>query len=374
MIANTNNNNNFNTNINNTDATKAPFTRSEHNNSRSRRKNRSNKLRIASDSWLRSFTDRYSGALMSILSTIYLSSSLYIFKFGKCLNVYEMAAIQFALAIICSVSSSYYKEQSLIGSKDYRHWLLLQGLLNSISFLLIFFSVRIIFFGDLVAILHTSPVVIAIFARFFYKERPQVSQFFTCFLSASGVLILSRPQFLYQLVGVTHIEFSSTLLLAICAVIVATVGISSTFILNRRLNNDNENVNLNSIIFYSAASGLIFCLLISLILYLSGNSHTEWHAEKDFLIRDIGLATLSGLLYFIAQIFFTNGLQSDNSKLITFMRIFDIAVGFLLEYLILSRTPDVFSIAGASIIAFGIMLSLISALACKCKHKKQKKK
>jgi len=117
-------------------------------------------------------------------------------------------------------------------------------------------------------------------------------------------------------------------------------------------------------------------LLISLILYLSGNSHAEWQAEKVFLFRDCGLATLSGLLYFIAQIFFTNGLHSDNAKLIAFMRIFDIAVGFLMEYLIVSRAPDVFSITGASIIAFGILLPLIYALALshlnKCKENRQK--
>lgn len=320
---------------------------------------------------------KYSGIIYSLLASVYLTSAYYLIKLGKILNVSDMGAINFVSTIICCFICALVLRRNPFGETKNRILLILRGLSGSIGLVLTFFSIEFMNYGDSTVIRNISPVITALFARIFLKERLNVSHLLALIVSISGILFISRPAFIFgHMIHSNQLGLTWKLAIGITLGLLSTFAIGSAFIFIKKLT--NEKVHFVAIIFYLSLVGLILCLVGSSILYLTGYSVQNWNQFEDFLVRDIILAIAAGILQFIGHFCFIQALMKENANTISIMRTFDILIAFLLEYLVLQIVPDLFSFIGALMVFISVLIIftyklLVVDMKEKCNKKKKQK-
>jgi drug/metabolite transporter (DMT)-like permease len=325
--------------------------------------------------------EKSSGIIYSLLASVYLTSAYYLIKMGRILNVSDMGAINFVSTIICCFICSLILRKNPFGETENRILLVLRGLSGSIGLVLTFFSIEFMNYGDSTVIRNISPIITALFARIFLKERLNVSHLLALIVSIGGILFIARPAFIFgHMIHSNQLGLTWKLAIGITLGLLSTFAIGSAFIFIKKLT--NEKVHFVAIVFYLSFVGLILCLVGSIILYFAGYSIQNWHEAKDYLLRDIILAIAAGILQFIGHFCFIQALTRENANTISIMRTFDILVAFILEYLVLQIIPDLFSFIGALMVFISILIMFVYKLLVvnmkeKCNsnnHKKKKQK
>lgn len=83
------------------------------------------------------------------------------------------------------------------GAKGERITLFLRGVFGFLGFALCYVAYRMIPFADASTIVYSAPVYVSIFACVLLKEECGAFQTFTIALTIMGVLLISKPTFLF---------------------------------------------------------------------------------------------------------------------------------------------------------------------------------
>ena len=108
-------------------------------------------------------------------------------------------------------------------------------------------------------------------------------------------------------------------------------------------------------IFYFSLTGLALSLLLSIILF-------KGRYDSALIIQDIVLALLSGLLKFFGLVVFTVFVARENSEQVAMLKIFDIFISILVEYLIFAKIPVLLNFIGSCLIMVAITMIFIRKL------------
>lgn len=243
----------------------------------------------------------------------------------------------------------YYRKvpDFLLGPKGVRFLLVIRGVLGFFGVFGLYYSVNYLEISDAAVITFLTPTVTAIFAWYFLNEPLIPVEIFAGFLALIGVVIISRPAFLFGLLHQSeldsHEEDEVPEKMRVRAVMVALLGVcgaSSVYIIIRKIGRRAHP--LISVSYFSlwalivSTIGLIVTPGLGFVLPRTG---TQW----IFLI-------LLGICGFLFQFCLTAGIQRVSAGRAAAATYTLMIWTLIWEKVIWDKTPDKWSIAGGSLI------------------------
>ena len=305
---------------------------------------------------------KFNGIFLALVSALAITASTFMIKLSLTLNSAEMASVKFLVQTIFCMPFAYFYKTSLLGPKEARLILILRGLAGSISIIAAYFSIKMITFGESMSIRYSSPIVTALFASLFLKEKLSPILFVSLALSLIGVLCVTRPSAIFRGFGqLPGVESSTNFRIGLgLASISALIG-ATTFVFVKKLT--NKNIHFSIIIFYYSLFGCLFSFMLALMLYFTGGRfNLTSELSQQILLRDLAIAILAGVINFAGHICFTFALRSENVNKIALIRTLDIFVAFFIEYAILGVVPAWMTLVGSGVMLISVSIIFIYRL------------
>lgn len=211
---------------------------------------------------------------------------------------------------------------------------------------LCYVSFSMIPLSDAVTIGASAPVFVSIIAYVVLKEECGIFQVFSVFITIIGVLLISRPTFIFG----QDVEIDdSTRMEGIIAAIISCIMSALVFISIRKLQKTPSIVVINAY----AISCLTFALIMSCLFhfYLSnGPGHLSENIQVPDTWTEIAWLVFNGLCVVLAQLCLTVSLKVEEAGLVSLARTADIIVAFILQLIFLNEKIQWTSFLGALII------------------------
>lgn len=215
--------------------------------------------------------------------------------------------------------------------------LLLRSFAGATSLSLIFYAVRHMPLADASVIIFSVPVVVAVFARIFLKEPCGLFHYFTLFLTMIGVLMITRPPFLFGQ-STKHNNFLGPL-----AALLSTIFGAMVFILLRLLKNLHFSVIM-------MCFGAYTILQTSTMAWATGKLCWPKCGSERILAITLGIFSFSG------QMLLTIAAQLEEAGLVAIARTVDVVFAFLWQIIFFGEIPNIFSILGALLVTTSVVL------------------
>lgn len=243
----------------------------------------------------------------------------------------------------------YEREEMFPAGK--RAILLLRGFVGTTGLMLSFYAFRHMPLADASVIIFSTPVFVAIFARLFLKEACGLFNVFTIFLTLVGVVLITRPSFLFgedismvtEQAMLDHDPSNSKVWGAVAAISSTLFG-ANAYVTLRALKGIHYSVIMSNFgafaLVYTIAIG--WCLKVLCMPYCSSD---RW------------LVLALGIFSFLGQILLTISLQLEEAGPISIARSADIVFAFVWQILFFKEIPSAYSIVGALFVAVSVILT-----------------
>lgn len=276
------------------------------------------------------------GILLAALSSLFFSLSSLIVKLLNDVDPLELAAIRFVGVLLPAVPILIYKNQNPF-PKGQRLMLLLRSFAGATALSLVFYAIRHMPLADASVIVFSVPVVVAIFARVFLKEPCGLFHYFTLFLTMLGVVMITRPPFLFGQ-STKHYNFLGPL-----AALLSTIFAAIVYILLRALKNLHFSVIMVCFASYSI-------IQTSTMAYATGNLCWPKCGTERLLAVALGIFSFSG------QMLLTIAAQLEEAGLVAIARTVDVVFAFVWQIIFFNEIPNIFSIVGAVLVTSSVVL------------------
>ncbi|XP_026812263.1 solute carrier family 35 member G1 isoform X2 [Rhopalosiphum maidis] len=249
------------------------------------------------------------GLLLAAISSLFFSLSSLIVKWLKDMDPLELAAIRFVGILLPSLPILIYSKQNPF-PKGQRLMLLLRAFSGATALSLTFYAIRHMPLADASVIVFSVPVIVAIFARIFLKEPCGLFHYLTLFLTMIGVLLITRPPFLF---GHSTKQYN---FLGPLAALLSTFFAAIVYILLRAL----KNLHFSVIMVTFAAYSII---QTSTMAWATGNMCWPKCGTEKILVIALGVFSFSG------QILLTIAVQLEEAGLVAIARTVDVVFAFV---------------------------------------------
>lgn len=276
------------------------------------------------------------GILLAAFSALFFSLCSLIVKWLKNVDPLELATIRFVGILLPTLPILIYKNLNPF-PKGHRLLLLLRSFAGAIALSLTFYAIRHMPLADASVIVFSVPVVVAIFARIFLKEPCGLFHYFTLFLTMLGVLLITRPPFLFGQ-STKHNSILGSL-----AALLSTVFAAIVYIVLRALKNLHFSVIMVCFATYSIfqTSGMAWA---------TGNLCWPKCGSERLLVITLGLFS------FFGQILITIAAQIEEAGLVAIARTVDVVFAFVWQIIFFNEMPNIFSIVGAVLVTSSVVL------------------
>jgi drug/metabolite transporter (DMT)-like permease len=278
------------------------------------------------------------GLFYAALSAFIFSiMSLFVKFSGETFPTSEIVFIRSIIQWLLAVATSYFLNVNPFGPPEVNKWLLLaRGTSGALSLACYFYTLTHMPLGDGTSIFFISPAFVAISARIFLGEVFSFIDMIGTGLCLIGVVMVSRPEFLF---GKGNHDYPYTVNPMIPAIVALVGAFISSFaycivrIVGKRVH-FMVHVHYFGLV-SSAFSGIA-------MLYEKPKTMSN--------IQDILCLIAIGLTAFTAQGFLNASLQKASAGPVALMRNLDILFAFLLGTLYFSEIPQWNSFVGAALI------------------------
>jgi len=240
--------------------------------------------------------------------------------------------------------------------KDFQK-LLLRCFFGSFAMACFFFCISQLTLSDANVLMCTSPIFTFLFAYIFLNEKANIVDFSVAIISFVGILFVLRPTFLFHDKQVS--EDAAQGQWRAVVVFIGLIGSAATggaFVCIRSL----QNVSASIVVNYHLGVGVI----IGIIGALSFQSFTLPYSFKCWAAL-IG----TGVSGFFGQWLMTVGFQLEPAGPASVIRFLDIVFVFFWDYLFMGEPFNKWSVSGATIVFFCIVVMTLNDF-----QKKQAKK
>jgi drug/metabolite transporter (DMT)-like permease len=256
---------------------------------------------------------------------------------GERLPSVEIALVRAAISALLSFSAVRRAGLSPWGND--RRWLLVRGVLGFVGLHCYFYAVTVLPLADATVIQLTNPVLVAIAAAIFLREPLRRAHVVAIALGLSGVVLVSRPTFLF---GVPDGEAAPLDPLGLGIAIVGAVVSAAVYVVVRKLR-DTEHPLVVVLQFPLLTVPLTIPLAAPVWVW---PTPFEW-----ILLVAIGVATQVG------QVKMTEGLHLEPAARATAVSYVQIVFAIVLGIAVFGEAPTAWTIAGALAIAAGTALA-----------------
>ena len=271
----------------------------------------------------------FGGVGAMLISTFCFSAMQVFIKLMPQFNSFQHIFFRSLIGLILCVVYLKINKIPLIGKNI--KFLIIRGLVGSISMFSFFYILTRIPFASSVALKYLSPIFTAIFAVIFLKEKIKLVQWLCFLISFLGILVMkgfdTRISSFDLSIGILSAVFGGLLF-----IIIKKIG-----------DDDHQLVILQYFMFISATVSGVICV-------------SNWKTPN--LNELLGLL-LIGVIGFFAQNYFTKAIQSSEKvSVLSNLRYLEAAYAFVIGYFIFNETYNFQSFVGLFLIFAGLLLSL----------------
>ncbi|KAM3583977.1 hypothetical protein VKS41_003943 [Umbelopsis sp. WA50703] len=298
------------------------------------------------------------GLLLMTLSALGFSvMSLCVKLGGVVFPSFELVFARSLVQLVLGLGGCAILKVNPLGDKKVRGWLIVRGLAGSIGLSLFFYSLTVLPLADATVVFFLGPIFTALLASFALGEPFSLFDGICAVLCFVGVVLVSRPEFLFGK-AVVHAQEMDAEFERIFAVMCSVVGamMSAVAYVTVRKIGKGAHFMVHVVYFGAISSALSPIGIWGLQHFVMPET---WN---DYLIL-----ILVGTFAFVGQCLLNQGLQLAPAGPGTLMRMNDIVFAFLFGILLLHEIPTLSSILGAAVIvgcttALGIHKWYISSI------------
>jgi drug/metabolite transporter (DMT)-like permease len=269
------------------------------------------------------------GIKFMLISTFFFSAMQVFVKLMPQFNSFQHLFFRSLIGWIFCVVYLKINHIPLLGKNV--KFLIIRGIVGSISMFSFFYILTRIPFASSVALKYLSPIFTSIFAVIFLKEKIKFIQWLCFLISFFGILVMkgfdTRISSFDLSIGILSAVFGGLLF-----IIIKKIG-----------DDDHQLVILQYFMFISASvSGII--------------SIPHWKTPNSTEL--FGFLAI-GIVGFFAQNYFTKAIQSSEKvSVLSNLRYLEAAYAFVIGYFIFNETYNLQSFVGLFLIFAGLLLSL----------------
>ncbi|KAJ3182172.1 hypothetical protein HDU85_003214 [Gaertneriomyces sp. JEL0708] len=272
-------------------------------------------------------------AFMALSALLFSAMSIFVKISGATIPFLQIVLARSLIQFVLGVAGCYYVGVLPWGPKGLRWWLLARGSAGATGLALYFYTLVNMPLGDGMTIFFTGPAFTAVLAHLTLGEPLTVPDVTASFLCIVGVVLVSRPTFLFpphEAHGDSHTTaalaaLAGAFMSAIAYCVVRKVGGRCHFMVH--------------VTYFGVMSTLfsaigVYCL----------ESLRWWTLRETITMLGVGVTA------FVAQCCLNKGLQLAHAGPASVMRNLDIVFAFIAGVLIFDELPTSTSMLGASLI------------------------
>ena len=270
-------------------------------------------------------------------------SQLMIGRFTVCLLI----AITWWLIKKPSTVNNWYGDQPHIAN------IWIRGMAYSITIICLWYGIIRLPLGDAYCIFNQSPILIAIIAAIFLKEKlPKLTPIIALF-GITGILFLSQPTWL------TSDDNSSLNVDGLTSMFIAVISWSISVVLVRTAKESHflqlEIVSAGQTLFIALPILLLFNEYFLNNTKIGGFNANDW--EWDF--KSIGIMIVIGFNGFAALCLNVVGFQYGDATKVGWLEYIAIVFTFMYQIFLFGDIPDIFEIIGVILVIIACAMSVL---------------
>ncbi|SFB43131.1 Uncharacterized membrane protein [Clostridium frigidicarnis] len=274
--------------------------------------------------------NKRNGILYIVLASFLFATMNLFAKLATDCTPYQKTFVSNAVATLVVCIIIFRKKQSFFGKKENRKYLIVRGVMGTLSILTLYYSMETLLLADATILTKLSPFFTIIFSFLFLKEKITKKQLSFLVIGFLGSLFVIKP------------EFTSSIIPALFGVISALcAGLAYTMI--RVLGNKED--------FFTVILSFTGIATITMFPSLFINNNID-------LINMLYLLG-AGLCFTLGQVFLTLAYKNAPASEISMFDYIGLLFAALYGFMLFSEIPDYLSIIGYVII---IGISIINIL------------
>lgn len=267
-------------------------------------------------------------------------------------NQYSLPLGRFIGVLLPTIPIVIFKQDAVLPPGK-RLILFLRCFVGSTGLILSFYAFRHMPLADASVIVFSTPVFVSIFARLFLREPCSTFHVFTVSLTLVGVLLITRPPFIFGDFVPSLSDEQAALeptddynIWGPIAAFSSTLFGANAYVALRAL----KGLHFSVIMTNFGAFALVYTLVICWwngVLCLPACSVDRW------------LIVALGIFSFLGQILLTVSLQMEQAGFVAIARSADIVFAFIWQIIFFGESPNGYSVAGALLVVFSVALTAV---------------
>ncbi|KAF8774052.1 solute carrier family 35 member G1-like [Argiope bruennichi] len=283
----------------------------------------------------------FRGLILAVLSGACFSVVSVIVKQMRNLHPGQLALYRFVAMLVMTMPETVKSGENPLGPSNFRLLLLLRGIFGGLNDFLSFVAFQYLGLGEASVIIFSSPVVVTIFARIFFKEPCNIFQTITVLFTIMGIIFTTKlPSHLTE----EPIVYSSEKIYGLLAAMISLFSISGLQLLTRKIRSVHQSI----INFNYGLTGIFEMVLLTAIF---GNFKWQHCGIQSIYVLLLAIFSYCGLTLMVVA------LQCEYAGPVSTVRAAaDIGLAFMWQIFIFHDTPDVYGIIGAVLVLVSIIL------------------
>ncbi|CAL1297647.1 unnamed protein product, partial [Larinioides sclopetarius] len=274
----------------------------------------------------------FKGLFFAMLSGVSFSIVSVIVKQMKNLHPGQLALYRLIATFVMTMPETVKIGQNPLGPPGFRFLLVLRGIFGGLSIFLNFIAFRYLGLGEASAIIFSSPVVVTIFAKIFFKEPCSTLQSIAVMLTVVGIIFTTKlPARLTEI----HVEYTTEKIYGLLAAIFSLFFVSATNLCSRKARSVDPSIATFN---FSWVGGLLTAFLTALL----GNFQWPHCGIQRIYILLLALLSYGG------QMLLVMAFQCEYAGPVATVRAAaDIGPAFVWQIAIFHDVPDSYGIIGS---------------------------
>ncbi|XP_063227141.1 solute carrier family 35 member G1-like [Bacillus rossius redtenbacheri] len=276
------------------------------------------------------------GVLLAFLSGTCFTLSSAAIRALRGLEPLELLLVRAAVQVVCTLPWALRSPGGALGPAGRRLLLQLQGVVGGITVMLLFFSFNRLPLGDATTIIFSSPMFVMILSFIFLREPCGFFRTTVVFLLLSGLVLISKPPFIFQ--AMSHQEHRHYDVLGYACAVTATLFTALNMVVMRKC----KDVHFSVVVLQLSA----WALLVAAALLAVTRPHLVlprgW--QQWALVAAVSGFGLAG------QVLVARALSLEDAGRVSITRSMDIVLAFLLQVFAFGELPDWMSVLGAAFV------------------------
>ncbi|KAI1290844.1 Solute carrier family 35 member G1 [Halotydeus destructor] len=303
------------------------------------------------------------GILLAVVSAMTMATAAFTVKLTPNVHPFEVVISRSMIQLAVFGPTILLSGGSFQAAKGERWPNFFRASFGFVSFGMAYAALHLIPLGDSSTIVFSAPVYVSIFACILIGEACGIFQVVIIALTLSGVVLISKPTFIFGDDDTTTDNTYRTE--GTIMSLVSSVAAAMTFVMMRKLQKTPTAVVIASLSLVSMVLGVI----VLLTLYLFFDQDHLIRLPNKFTGNEWLLLLCNGLCGVVGQFCLTTALKIEEAGVVSLVRTTDILMAFVYQVAFLAEPIYWTSLVGAAIVMVSVVVTGVRRIRLERKNK-----